>query len=77
MTLVMGGSVNEQCIYVGTGSACSTDSDKPSHVALAYGLSDEEAFECVRFTLSNDNTYEEIEYVVKVLGSLLPLLRND
>lgn len=62
-------------IYIGTGSACSTDSDKPSHVALAYGLTDEEAFECVRFTLSDENTFEEIDYVVKVLKSILPLLR--
>ena len=67
--------LDEQNIQIGTGSACSTDSDTPSHVALAYGLSDEEAFECVRFTLSNENTYEEIEYVVKVLNGILPLIR--
>lgn len=67
--------LDEQNIQIGTGSACSTDSDKPSHVALAYGLSDEEAFECVRFTLSNENTYEEIEYVAKVLNGILPLIK--
>lgn len=67
--------LSERGIYIGTGSACSTDSDKPSHVALAYGLSEDEALECIRFTLCNDNTYEEIEYVVKVLNSTLSLLR--
>lgn len=67
--------LNEQDIYVGTGSACSTDSDKPSHVAKAYGLTDEEAMECVRFTLSEETTYGEIEYVVKVLKSILSLIR--
>lgn len=61
-------------ISIGTGSACSTDSDIPSHVALAYGLSAEEALECVRFTLSNETTYDEIEYVVNVIDSILPLL---
>ena len=66
--------LNDRDIYVGTGSACSTDSDKPSHVAKAYGLSNEEAMECIRFTLSNETTYEEMEYVVKVLRSLLSLL---
>lgn len=66
--------LSDRDIYIGTGSACSTDSDKPSHVALAYGLSTEDALECVRFTLSNENTYEEIEYVVKVLKGMLPLL---
>ena len=66
--------LDEKDIYIGTGSACSTDSDKPSHVAKAYGLTDEEAFECVRFTLSDENTYEDIEYVVKVLKSILSLI---
>lgn len=69
--------LNERGICIGTGSACSTDSDKPSHVALAYGLKPEEAFECVRFTLSNETSYEDIDYVAKVLSSLLLLLRND
>lgn len=66
--------LDEQEIYVGTGSACSTDSDIPSHVAKAYGLTDKEAMECVRFTLSEETTYGEIEYVVKVLKGLLSLL---
>lgn len=66
--------LNDYDIYIGTGSACSTDSDKPSHVALAYGLSVDEALECVRFTLSKDNTYEELEYVVKVIKSIIELL---
>ena len=67
--------LDEYGIYIGTGSACSSESDKPSHVALAYGLSEQEAFECVRFTLSNQNTFEEIEYVVKVLTGILNTLQ--
>lgn len=66
--------LDERGIYIGTGSACSTDSDKPSHVALAYGLTEEEAFECVRFTMSNETSYEDIETVVKTIKSILPLL---
>ena len=66
--------LNEQDIYIGTGSACSTDSDKPSHVALAYGLTENEAFECVRFTLSNENTLEEIKHTVRVIKAILPLI---
>lgn len=66
--------LSDRGIYIGTGSACSTDSDKPSHVALAYGLSEEESFECVRFTLSPDNTEGEIDYVIDILNSILPLL---
>lgn len=67
--------LDEYCICIGTGSACSTDSDKPSHVAKAYGLTDQEAFECVRFTLGNEITYEDIDTVKQTLEFLLPLLR--
>lgn len=67
--------LNEYGICIGTGSACSTDSDRASHVALAYGLTEQEAFECIRFTLSNENTYEDLEYVIETLGSVLKLLR--
>lgn len=67
--------LDERQVYIGTGSACSTDSDKPSHVAKAYGLTDKEAFECIRLTLSNETTDEEIKYVVDNLKSILPLLQ--
>lgn len=70
------GLLNDYDIYIGTGSACSTDSDRPSHVALAYGLTEEEAFECVRFTLSNDTTYEDIDYVTKVLNGILKTIEG-
>lgn len=72
--LVLQSLLNERGIYIGTGSACSSDSDKPSHVALAYGLTEEEAFECVRFTLSNDISYEDIDMTVDILKRILCLL---
>ena len=67
--------LSDQGICIGTGSACSTDSDKPSHVAIAYGLTEAEAFECVRFTLSDDNTYDDIDYTIKVLKGILDFLK--
>lgn len=67
--------LNGYKIYIGTGSACSTDSDKPSHVALAYGLTPEEALECVRFSLGNEITYEELEYTAQVVKGLIETLR--
>ena len=67
--------LNEYKIYIGTGSACSTDSDKPSHVALAYGLTPDEALECVRFSLGNEITYEELNYTAQVVKGLIETLR--
>lgn len=66
--------LDEKDIYIGTGSACSTDSDKPSHVALAYGLTEDEAHECVRFTLGDELSYEDISYVATVIHAVLKLL---
>lgn len=67
--------LNDYEIYIGTGSACSSDSDKPSHVALAYGLTEEEAFECVRFTLGDYTMEEELNYTLSTVETLLTLLR--
>lgn len=69
--------LNDQGIQIGTGSACSTDSDRPSHVAMAYGLSAKEAFECVRFTLSENTSYKEIFEVGNVLKGILKLLKEE
>lgn len=69
--------LDEYGIYIGTGSACSTDSHKPSHVAKAYGLTDEEAMQCARFTLSDETSFEDIDYVIKVLKGLLSLIQKE
>lgn len=67
--------LSENEIYVSTGSACSSDSDEPSHVALAYGLTEQQAMECVRFTIGETLTKKDIDYIVKVIESNLMLLR--
>ena len=53
-------------ICVSTGSACSSHS-KGSHVLSAMGLSKEEIQGAVRFSLSEENTEEEIDYVLEKL----------
>jgi len=63
-------------VAASTGSACSSSSLKPSHVLLALGLSQERAHGSLRFSLGRWTTEEEIEYVLKVLPSIVSRLRS-
>ncbi|WP_027398129.1 cysteine desulfurase family protein [Anaerovorax odorimutans] len=51
-------------IYVSTGSACSSNKKANSHVLRAMGLSDKEIEGAVRFSFSEFNTIEEMDYVL-------------
>lgn len=63
-------------IFASTGSACSTDSNEPSHVLKACGYSDERANSSIRFTLGKDTTKQGIDYVMKYLPKIIEELRN-
>ena len=62
-------------ICVSAGSACSSGSLEPSHVLLAIGLDADAARECIRISLSDDNTKEELDVLVEVLKEVVPRLR--
>lgn len=51
-------------IAISNGSACTSASIEPSHVLIAHGLSETEAFSCLRFSLGRFNSVEEVEWVV-------------
>lgn len=54
-------------IAVSNGSACSSASIEPSHVLLAMGLSENEAFNCIRFSLGNYINQDEVNEVTDIL----------
>lgn len=62
-------------ISVSTGSACSAHSDAPSHVLKAIGLSDREARSTIRFTIGDDTTQEDTDYVVEQVKESVKKLR--
>lgn len=63
-------------ICASSGSACTSGSLDPSHVLLALGLKHEEAHGSLRMTLSEENTREELDYVVESLKGITERLRS-
>lgn len=49
------------------GSACSHATPQPSHVLMAMGLDREAASECLRFSLSQATTVEDIDQAIELL----------
>ncbi|MBV7276507.1 cysteine desulfurase [Clostridium sp. PL3] len=69
-------SLEENQIYVSTGSACSARGHKESHVLKAIGLKQKEIEGTIRFSFSEYNTKEEVDYVLENLNKSLKFLRR-
>jgi cysteine desulfurase len=54
-------------IAVSAGSACNTQSNEPSHVLKAIGLTDEQARESIRFSLGHSITKTQIDYTLNII----------
>ena len=59
-----------------SGSACTSGSLDPSHVLLAIGLPHEIAHGSLRLTLGEENTKEEMDYVIDQLKRIVERLRS-
>jgi cysteine desulfurase len=60
-------------IAVSNGSACTAASMDPSHVLLAMGLNETEAFSCLRFSLGR---FSEARSLVKTIESTIYTVRQ-
>jgi cysteine desulfurase len=70
-------SLEEKGIYVSTGSACSSKSpNKNSHILSALGRSIEQQIGTIRFSFSEYNNKEEIDFVIEELFKSLKFLRK-
>jgi len=58
-------------IMVSNGSACTSALVEPSHVLIAMGLTEEQAFSSIRFSLGRFTTKDEIDITIKHYSELL------
>lgn len=63
-------------IKVSTGSACNSKSIEPSYVLKSIGLTNEEAMKTIRIALSNDITYQDIDYVIEEINTSIKLIET-
>ncbi|MFA4885731.1 MAG: cysteine desulfurase NifS [Desulfotomaculaceae bacterium] len=69
-------SLDMKGIAASTGSACTSGSLEPSHVLLAMGVAHEDAHGSLRLTLGKDNTEEDVDYFLDVMGPIVEKLRD-
>jgi len=68
-------TLDAEGLAVSSGSACSAEQPRPSHVLLALGLDDDQARSSLRFGLSRFTTGEEIETAVRLVVEGVKRLR--
>ena len=69
-------SLDAKGICASTGSACSSGSPNPSHVLLAIGLPHDIAYGSLRITFGEENTKEDVDFLVETLKEAVQRLRN-
>ena len=73
---VMLHSLEERGIYVSAGSACASNKPQTSATLKAIGVERELLDSTIRFSFSVFTTKEEIDYTVRVMSDIIPMLRR-
>jgi cysteine desulfurase len=68
--------MNDLGICASSGSACTSGSLEPSHVLRAMGVPFTAAHGSIRFSLSQYNTEEEIDYIIDKMPPIIERLRH-
>lgn len=67
-------ALSERGVYASAGAACSSGSLDPSPVLLAMGIPDEEAHGSIRFSLSDEDTPEQVGRAVEIIRAVISRL---
>ena len=68
--------LDQNGICASSGSACSSGSQEASHVLLATGLSSQLAHSSLRFSLNEDNSEKDVDYILEKLPAIISRLRD-
>ena len=63
--------LDEKNICVSSGSACSSGKQEPSHVLIAIGVPEKYLKCAIRTTFGDNNTFEEIDYLIRNLKQII------
>lgn len=63
--------MDEVGIQISSGSACNSQSNEPSHVLKALGLSDDQANSSIRISFNEKNTEQDMEFFIQALDLML------
>ncbi len=73
---VMLHALEDKGIYVSAGSACSSNKPSASATLKAIGVKKQYLDSTIRFSMSVLNTEEDMDYTLRVLKELVPMLRR-
>ena len=68
--------LDDKGVYASSGSACTSGSLDPSHVLLAIGRVHDVAHGSLRLSLSEENTEEEVDYIIQSVAEVVAYLRS-
>ena len=63
-------------ICASSGSACSSNSQNPSHVLTAIGLTPKQAYSTLRTTFDEENSIDDVDYLVNSIKEIVQRLRE-
>ena len=69
-------ALEDKGIYVSSGSACASNHPQISGVLKGIGAGQQFLDATLRFSLSEFNTMEEIDYTLDTLYNIVPMLRK-
>ena len=69
-------ALDEEGIRCSSGSACTSESLDPSHVLMGMGVPVEAAHGSLRYSLNEENTEEEVDYIIEKVHEIVALYRK-